>query len=90
MNDHSDQPSANDVTKTDTMEAQSNSIHKAPRKNIGHYFYEFLMLFLSVFSGFIAENLREQYGENQRAKELAQNLYKEILSDSISVEYQLE
>ena len=36
------------------------------------------MLFLAVFAGFLAENQREHYVENLRAKQLAKNLYKEI------------
>lgn len=43
------------------------------------------MLFLAVFCGFLAENLREHYVENKRAKELAKNLYSEILADSINI-----
>ena len=56
------------------------------RKKWTHYFWEFLMLFLAVFCGFIAENIREHKVEQQRAKELAKNLYKEIYADSISIQ----
>src|SRR6187200_748591 len=56
------------------------------RKKWTHYFWEFLMLFLAVFCGFLAENYREHYVERQRAIQLAKNLYKEILADSIAVE----
>ena len=38
------------------------------RKKWTHYFWEFLMLFLAVFCGFLAENQREHYIEHQRAK----------------------
>jgi hypothetical protein len=37
------------------------------RKKWTHYFWEFLMLFLAVFCGFLAENYREHYVEHQRA-----------------------
>src|SRR6186713_435160 len=56
------------------------------RKKWTHYFWEFLMLFLAVFCGFLAENYREHYVEHQRAVQLAKNLYKEILADSIALE----
>lgn len=56
------------------------------RKKWTHYLWEFLMLFLAVFAGFLAENQREHYVENERAKALAKNLYKEIYADSISVQ----
>jgi len=54
-----------------------------------HYFWEFLMLFLAVFAGFLAENQREHYVEDQRAKTLAKNLYKEIYADSIVVQQKI-
>jgi hypothetical protein len=61
-----------------------------PRKKWNHYFWEFLMLFLAVFCGFLAENIREHMVEQRRAKELAQNLYKEALADSIAVQQKLD
>ncbi len=61
----------------------------SPRKKWTHYFWEFIMLFLAVFCGFIAENIREHKVEQQRAKELAKNLYKEILADSIAAQQKI-
>jgi hypothetical protein len=55
------------------------------RKKWTHYFWEFLMLFLAVFSGFLAENQREHYVEHQREKQYAQELYAEFYADSIAV-----
>src|SRR5687767_12426670 len=66
------------------MEVHAHS-HTA-RKKWTHYFWEFLMLFLAVFCGFLAENYREHYVERQRAIQLAKNLYKEILTDSIALD----
>jgi hypothetical protein len=45
------------------------------------------MIFLAVFLGFIAENIRENYVEHQRAKEYAQSLYNDLKSDSASLKY---
>ena len=70
------------------MEVHHHS-HTA-RKKWTHYFWEFLMLFLAVFAGFLAENQREHYIEDQRAKALAKNLYKEIYADSIAVQKCIE
>ena len=67
------------------MEVHAHS--HTSRKKWTHYLWEFLMLFLAVFCGFIAENIREHKVEQHRAKELAQNLYKELLSDSVAVQY---
>jgi hypothetical protein len=43
------------------------------RKKWTHYFWEFLMLFLAVFCGFMAENIREHKIEQHRAKEFARS-----------------
>lgn len=56
------------------------------RKKWTHYLWEFLMLFLAVFCGFLAENFREHYVEDQRAVKHAKNLYKELYNDSISLQ----
>jgi hypothetical protein len=53
-----------------------------PRKKWTHYFWEFLMLFLAVFCGFLAENKREHMVEKQRAKVYAANLYEELKKDT--------
>ena len=60
-----------------------------PRKKWTHYFWEFLMLFFAVTLGFFVENQREHYIEDQRAKALANNLYKEIFADSIAVQQKI-
>jgi hypothetical protein len=60
------------------------------RKKWTHYFWEFLMLFFAVFAGFMAENQREHYIENERAKALAKNLYNELLADSIAVQQSID
>jgi hypothetical protein len=59
------------------------------RKKWTHYFWEFLMLFLAVFCGFLAENQREHMVEHQRAKQYATLLYDDIKVDSSTVKYQL-
>src|SRR6266498_161989 len=55
------------------------------RKKWTHYLWEFLMLFLAVFCGFLAENQREHYVEQQREKQYARELYDEFNADSIAV-----
>lgn len=64
------------------METHAHHLHKAPGKKFWHYFFEFLMLFLAVFCGFLAENIREHSVERHREKELANALYTELLDDS--------
>ena len=70
------------------MEVHAHS--HTPRQKWTHYLWEFLMLFLAVFCGFLAENQREHMVEDQRAKALAKNLYKELYEDSIAVQKCIE
>src|SRR4029079_12530143 len=60
------------------------------RKKWTHYFWEFLMLFLAVFCGFLAEYQLEHKIERDRAKELAKSFYEELKYDSIVVSQKTE
>jgi hypothetical protein len=51
------------------------------RKKWTHYLWEFLMLFLAVFCGFLAENIREHSIEHQREKQYIQSLIADLKSD---------
>lgn len=53
------------------------------RKKWTHYFWEFLMLFLAVFCGFLAENQREHLIEQQREKKFARRLLSDLKEDTI-------
>ena len=55
------------------------------RKKWTHYFWEFLMLFLAVFCGFIAENIREKFVESHRAHELVIPLLQDIREDTAAL-----
>ena len=55
------------------------------RKNWTHYFWEFLMLFLAVFCGFLAENQREHMIEHQREKKYAESLLEDLKKDTIDL-----
>jgi hypothetical protein len=70
------------------MEVHAHS--HTERKKWTHYFWEFLMLFLAVFCGFLAENQREHMVEHQRAKQYAILLYEDIKVDTSSAKYQLD
>jgi hypothetical protein len=61
-------------------------VHKHPhdvthKKKWGEYLLEFLMIFLAVFLGFIAENKREKIIEHSRAKEFAVALANSLKGD---------
>lgn len=73
----------NPKQETDIMETHAHDLHKAPGQGWKHYFFEFLMLFLAVFAGFLAENQREHYVEHQREKKFARRLLSDLQEDSI-------
>jgi hypothetical protein len=69
--------------KTENMDIHANHLHNAPGEKIWHYFFEFLMLFLAVFCGFIAENWREQLKEHKREKEFIHSIVEDLKSDTL-------
>jgi hypothetical protein len=52
------------------------------RKKWTHYLWEFLMLFLAVFCGYLAENLREHYIEHKRAKQYIISFVEDLKIDT--------
>jgi hypothetical protein len=55
------------------------------RKKWTHYFWEFLMLFLAVFCGFLAEYKLEQTIERHREKEYMASLYQDLKTDTLNM-----
>ncbi len=53
-----------------------------PRKKWTHYLWEFLMLFLAVFAGFLAENQREHFVEHRREKQYMVSLVEDLQTDT--------
>jgi hypothetical protein len=53
-----------------------------PRKKWTHYFWEFLMLFLAVFCGFMAENQREHMIEHKREQKFMESLFYDLQQDT--------
>ena len=65
------------------MEVHAHS-HSHGKKTWKNYFWEFLMLFLAVFCGFLAENKREHYVEHQREKQFIQTLLQDLGNDTVN------
>jgi len=65
------------------MEVHSHT--HTPRKKWTHYFWEFLMLFLAVFCGFMAENQREHMIEHQREKQYMRSLLSDLSADTATI-----
>jgi hypothetical protein len=65
-------------------------VHHHPhveKKGVKEYFFEFLMIFLAVTLGFIAENIREKISEHKRAKIYAGTLVNDLQADTSALTY---
>jgi hypothetical protein len=60
------------------------------RKKWTHYFWEFLMLFLAVFCGFLAENQREHMVEHKKEKQFIQSFIEDLKTDTASIRRTLD
>jgi hypothetical protein len=59
--------------------------YRDKRKKWTHYFWEFLMLFLAVFCGFLAEYKLEQTIERHREKEYILSMIEDLETDTIKI-----
>lgn len=64
------------------MEVHKHPHHVMHKKKWTEYVLEFSMLFLAVFLGFIAENIREHIVEKNRAREFAHTLVNDLKRDT--------
>jgi len=62
------------------MEVHSHS--HTPRKKWTHYLWEFLMLFLAVFCGFLAENIREHNVEKKKGEQYILSFAEDLKKDT--------
>ena len=53
-----------------------------PRKKWSHYFWEFLMLFLAVFCGFLAEYQLEHKIEKEKGRQYIRSFYHDLKTDT--------
>ena len=67
------------------MEVHKHPHHVTHKKKWGEYLLEFLMLFLAVFLGFVAENLREDSVEKHREKQFMVSLVKDLELDTSEI-----
>ena len=74
--------------QTEEMEVHHHTHPGHHKKKWTDYFWEFLMLFLAVFCGFMAENIREHKIEHLRAKEFAKSLVQDLQNDTIAINTQ--
>lgn len=62
-------------------QTESNHIKKTWKG----YFWEFLMLFLAVFCGFLAENIREGIADRSREKEYIESMVRDLQTDTANL-----
>lgn len=67
------------------METHANHLHHAPGKKFRHYFFEFFMLFLAVFCGFLAENYREHVIEHDKETQYMRSMLVDLKADTALV-----
>ena len=65
------------------MEVHKHPDHVTHKKKWGEYLLEFIMLFLAVFLGFSAENLRERIVEHNIENEYIHSLVEDLKSDTL-------
>ena len=68
--------------QNENMEVHHHPDLKHRKKRWTEYFLEFLMIFLAVTLGFLAENLREHISEKDRAEIFAQSLIADLKADT--------
>jgi len=60
------------------METHPHHSHNGPGKKWTQYLFDFFMLFLAVFAGFLAENFREHTVEKERAHQFLQGMLLDV------------
>ena len=73
--------------QTENMEVHKHPHHVTHKKKWGEYLLEFFMLFLAVFLGFLAENVREHNVEKDREKEYMVTMLEDLKSDTALLNY---
>ena len=76
-------PESSIITQPNTQEMEVHAHTHTPRKKWTHYFWEFLMLFLAVFCGFLAEYQLEHKIERDKEKIYVQNLLEDLKTDTV-------
>ena len=76
--------------ETENMEVHHHAHDPAAphhKKNWKSYFWEFLMLFLAVFCGFLAEYKLEHVIEHQRELKYVKSLIQDLKADTASLQH---
>ncbi len=66
------------------MEVHHHPDLQHKKKNFKEYFLEFLMIFLAVTMGFIAESLREKINDHTKEKEYMSSMIQDLQADTVT------
>jgi hypothetical protein len=75
--------------ETENIEVHHHE-HKREKKGWKSYAWEFLMLFLAVFCGFLAQNLLEHRLEKEKGNQYVRSMIEDIISDSTKINQAFE
>ena len=85
INPSKDGATINPNQETENMEVHKHPHHVTHKKKWAEYVLEFLMLFLAVFLGFVAENIRETSVERHREKEYMRLMVEDLKKDTANI-----
>ena len=77
--DNSDDGNKDGIPEKKAHTSNSNTFFR----NIWNHLFDFFMLFLAVFCGFMADNWREQLSEHQREKTYILSIVEDLKSDTL-------
>src|SRR5215212_6471242 len=80
-----DTETINPIQQTQNMEVHKHPHHVTHKKKWGEYLLEFFMLFLAVFLGFVAENVRENRVNLEIEKRNIESFINNLKKDSINL-----
>ncbi len=75
----------NQPLQPSNMDIHAHELHKMPGHGWKHYFFEFFMLFLAVFCGFLAENWREHIVDRHKEKEYMVSMINDLDKDMLQL-----
>ncbi|NEU07749.1 hypothetical protein GZH53_05445 [Flavihumibacter sp. R14] len=80
-----DPASNNSIQETKNMEVHHHAHHDHGKKNWKSYFWEFMMLFLAVFCGFLAEYQLEHKIESDREEVYIKSMIEDLQKDTMNL-----
>ena len=83
INENISDPSTINYQPSTNMEVHKHPHHVTHKKKWTEYLLEFFMLFLAVFLGFVAENVREHRVEKEREKQYIESLIADLKTDQV-------